>query len=209
VPKDVERAHVMFEKSAERGDVWGEVNLGLMYRDGVSVKQDKQRAYQLFEEANRKLHPFAATLMALLDKQEGRKTEAGLLALYRESAARGDGWGAFYAAEIVSAEPTLAVDQDEAIRLYGLAVARKAGDASKDARARLQAIPVERLAREVQKELVRMGAQGVEADGKIGPRVRAAAAEILGRKPPSGALDLYVELVRQEWIASTPRLDML
>jgi TPR repeat protein len=209
VPKNLERAYVMFEKSAGRGDVWGEVNLGLMYRDGVFVKQDRERAYQLFEVANRNLHPYAGTLMAMLDKQEGRKDEAGLLALYRESAARGDGWGAFYAAEIVSAQPSLADDPDEAIRLYGLAVARKAGKASDDAKARLEAIPAERLAREAQKVLVRMGAQGIEVDGKIGPRVRAAAAEILGRKPPSGALDLYVELVRHEWIESTPRLDML
>ncbi|MBS3650142.1 caspase family protein [Pseudaminobacter sp. 19-2017] len=209
VPKDVERAYVIFEKSAERGDVWGAVNLGLMYRDGVFVKQDKQRAYQLFEEANRNLHPYAATLMAALDKQEGRKDEAGLLALYRESAARGDGWGAFYAAEIVSTQPSLAKDPDEAIRLYGLAVARKSGKASEGAKARLKAVPAERLARESQKALVRMGAQGIEVDGKLGPRVRAAAAEILGRKPPSGMLDLYADLVQQEWIASTPRLDML
>ncbi|MDQ6434689.1 caspase family protein [Mesorhizobium sp. LHD-90] len=209
VPKDVERAYVMFQKSADRGDVWGEVNLGLLYRDGVFVKRDDVKAYQLFEEANRKLHPYAATLMALMDRDAGKADQATLLKLFRESAARGDGWGAFYAAEIVSAEPSLAADPEEAVRLYAMAVARKAGNASEDARARLARMPKEQLVLEAQKALIRMGASGVDVDGKLGPRVRAAAAEILGRKAPSNPVDLYVELVRHEWIESTPRLDML
>ncbi|MFI0844745.1 caspase family protein [Mesorhizobium sp. IMUNJ 23232] len=209
VPKDVERAYVMFQKSAERGDVWGEVNLGLMYRDGVFVEQDTAKAYQLFDEANTKLHPYAATLMALMDRKAGKTDQAALLKLFRESAARGDGWGAFYAAEIVSAEPSLAADPEEAVRLYGMAVARKAGKASENARERLAAMPKAQLVTDVQNALIRLGASGVEADGKLGPRVRAAAAEILGRKAPSDPVDLYVEIVRHEWIESTPRLDML
>ncbi|WP_442579509.1 caspase family protein [Mesorhizobium sp. ASY16-5R] len=209
VPKDMERAYVMFQKSAERGDVWGEVNLGIMYRDGAFVKQDEAKAYQLFEEANRKLHPYAARLMALMDRKAGKTDQAALLKLFRESAVRGDGWGAFYAAEIVSAEPSLAADPEESVRLYGMAVARKAGKASQNARERLAAMPKAQLVTDVQKALIRLGATGVEADGKLGPRVRAAATEILGRKAPSDPVDLYVEIVRHEWIESTPRLDML
>ncbi len=209
VQKDEERAFVMFQTSAGRGDVWGEVNLGMMYRDGVFVGQDGSRAYQLFDEANRKLHPYAATLMALMDRKAGKTDEAAQLTLFRESAARGDGWGAFYAAEIITAKPSLASAPDEALRLYGLAVARKAGKASEDARQRLAAIPQEQLVAESQKALQRLGATGIDVDGKLGPRVRAAAGEILGGKAPSDPLDLFVEMVGHEWIASTPRLDML
>jgi len=209
VPKDVERAYVMFEKSAGRGDVWGEVNLGLMYRDGVFVSADPARAYTMFADANGKLHPYAGTLMALMDRKAGKTNKADQLKLFRESAERGDGWGAFYAAEIVSAEPSLAADPDEALRLYGLAVARRAGKASADARQRLAAVPAKQLVTEVQKALVRLGAGGIEVDGKLGPKVRAAAAEVLGTKAPADPVDLYVEMVRREWIETTPRLDML
>jgi TPR repeat protein len=209
VPRDIERAYVMFETSTNRGDIWGEVNLGMMYRDGVFVKEDAARAYRMFDDANRKLHPYAGTLMALMDRKAGKTDQAGLLKLFRESAVRGDGWGAFYAAEIVSAEPSLAADPDEALRLYGLAVARKAGKASDDARARLAAMPRERLVTELQKTLVRLGAAGVDVDGKLGPKARAAAADVLGSKPPSDPVDLFAEIVRHEWVQSTPRLDML
>ncbi len=209
VPKDIERAYVMFEKSAGRGDVWGEVNLGLMYRDGVFVPQDSGRAYKIFDEANNKLHPYAGTLMALMDRKAGKTDKAAQLKLFRESAARGDGWGAFYAAEIVSAEPSLAADPEEALRLYGLAVARKAGQSSEDARARLAAVPAAQLITDIQKALIRLGASGIEVDGKLGPKVRAAATEVLGTTAPADPVDLYVEMVRREWIDTTPRLDML
>ncbi len=208
VPKDVDRALVMFEKSAERGDVWGEVNLGLMYRDGVAVEKDPARARSLFEDANRKLHPYAATLIALMDRAGGADGPA-LLTLFRTSAARGDGWGAFYAAEIVSAEPSLQADADEAVRLYALAVARPSGQASDDARKRLAALPRERVVRVIQEALRRLGAGDIEVDGRIGPQVRAAAAEILGKTAPREPVDLLVEIVRHEWVGSTPRLDML
>ncbi len=208
VPKDVDRALVMFEKSAGRGDVWGEVNLGLMYRDGVAVKKDPARARSLFEEANRKLHPYAATLIALMDRAEG-SSDPALLTLFRTSAARGDGWGAFYAAEIVAADPSLQADGDEAVRLYALAVARPSGKASEDARKRLSAMPRDRLVRVTQEALVRLGADDVEVDGRIGPKVRAAAAAVLGKPAPREPVDLLVEIVRHEWVGSTPRLDML
>ena len=208
VAKDVDRALVMFEKSAGRGDVWGEVNLGLMYRDGVAVTKDPARARGLFDEANRKLHPYAATLIALMDRDTGASDES-LLALYRTSAARGDGWGAFYAAEIVAAHPPLAADPEEAVRLYALAVARPAGQASEDARAQLAVMPKDRLVRVSQEALRRLGAKDVEVDGVIGPKMRGAASTILGKTAPREPVDLLVEIVRHEWVGSTPRLDML
>ena len=180
-----------------------------MYRDGVFVPTGFGPCLQIFDEANDKLHPYAGTLMALMDRKAGKTDKATQLKLFRESAARGDGWGAFYAAEIVSAEPSLAADPEEALRLYGLAVARKAGQSSEDARARLAAVPAAQLITDIQKALIRLGASGIEVDGKLGPKVRAAATEMLGTKAPADPVDLYVEMVRREWIDTTPRLDML
>ena len=128
VPKDIERARVMFEKSAARGDIWGEVNLATMYRDGVGVPKDTARAYDLLSHANDKLHPFAARLMAIMDRDAGKADQATQLKLFRESAARGDGWGAYFAAEILTENPSLADGPQEAARLYAFAVARKMGD---------------------------------------------------------------------------------
>jgi TPR repeat protein len=209
VEKDVDRARVIFEKSVGRGDVWGEVNLATMYRDGIGVTKDTDKAYQLLSDANSKLHPFAARLMALMDRDAGKSDPAGLLTKYRESAARGDGWGAYFAAELITENPSLAQTPDEAVRLYAFAVARNAGDSAKDARARLQKLPAKQVAEAAQQLLIELGATDVTVDGKIGPGARKAASEILGAKAPSNAIDLYAELVRHQWIASRPRLDML
>jgi TPR repeat protein len=209
VEKDVDRARVIFEMSVGRGDVWGEVNLATMYRDGIGVPKDTEKAYQLLSDANAKLHPFAARLMALMDRDAGKSDPAALLAKYRESAARGDGWGAYFAAEVITENPSLANSPDEAVRLYAFAVARNAGDSAKDARARLQNIPGKQVAEAAQQLLVELGATDVAVDGKIGPGARKAASEILGTKAPSNAIDLYAELVRYQWVSSRPRLDML
>lgn len=209
VGKDVERARVMFEKSAGRGDVWGEVNLGLMYRDGLAVPQDRERARKLFAEANGKLHPYAATLMAMLDRAEGKNDGKALLALFRESAGRGDGWGAFYAARMIAADASLAERDGEAVHLYALAAARNAGKASGEARAALAGMAPQVIAVEVQKTLRVLGAPGVAVDGKLGRKAREAAAALLAAPPPADAVDLLVSLVRFEWVRSMPRLDML
>ena len=70
-------------------------------------------------------------------------------------------------------------------------------------------MPAAQLITDVQKALIRLGASGIEVDGKLGPKVRAAATEVLGTKAPADPVDLYVEMVRREWIETTPRLDML
>jgi TPR repeat protein len=209
VAKDVGRAYVMFEKSAGRGDVWGEVNLGLMYRDGLYVERDEARARRLFTEANGKLHPYAATLIALLDRADGRAEAKTLLPLFRESAARGDGWGAFYAAEIVGRDAALAEREGEAVHLYALAAARNAGKASAQSREKLAALSPKAVAEAVQQTLRNLGATGIAVDGKLGPKAREAAAAILDGPPPSAAEDLLIALVRLEWVRSMPRLDML
>jgi peptidoglycan hydrolase-like protein with peptidoglycan-binding domain len=70
-------------------------------------------------------------------------------------------------------------------------------------------MPRDRLVRVTQEALRRLGADDVEVDGRIGPKVRGAASTILGKTAPREPVDLLVEVVRHEWVGSTPRLDML
>ena len=200
VKKDVERAYVMFEKSAGRGDVWGEVNLGLMYRDGVFVKKDPARAYELFEQANGKLHPYAGTLMAMMDRDGGKADSATLLKLFRQSAGRGDGWGAYYAAEMLSGEGSNAGDRETATRLYALAAAQKAGKATATSRAKLEAMPEAQLVAEIKTLLTEMGATGVPTGDALSEADRKAASGLLGTDAPIETVDLLVALARQQWI---------
>lgn len=209
VAKDVERAFVMFKQSAARGDVWGEVNLGLMYRDGVQVPRDVAKAYELFRSAHGKLHPYAGTLMAMIDRDGGKADDASVLALFRESARRGDSWGAFYAAQMVAKNPAYAQGEGEVLRLYALAAGQNGGKAAANARKELQGRAAGELAREVQRTLIRLGASGIDVDGRIGPKVREAAAGLLERQPPQAPAELLIALVRLEWLRTQPRLDML
>jgi TPR repeat protein len=207
IPKDVNRAHIMFEESASRGDVWGEANLALLYRDGVAVEKDTARAYQMLVDADARLHPYAARLMALMDRAAG-KDDATILPLYRRAATRGDAWGAFHVGRIVSAQPALAADRNEAVRMWGLAVGRDQGEPSDESRKRLSALPKAELAEQIQETLVDLGAKDIKVDGKLGPKVREAAAAFLG-KAPSDPVDLYAQLRRYLWVETMPRLDML
>lgn len=209
VKKDVQRALVMFEKSAGRGDVWGEVNLGLLYRDGQAVKKDPARAYELFRTANEKLHPYAGTLMAMMDRDRGRADRTALLKLYRESAGRGDGWGAYYAAELLSAKGASEEENGEAIRLYALAAGQKAGKATERSRARLKTLPAARVVAEIRALLGASGAKNLGSGKKLSDAERDAAHDILGAKAPRDSVDILIALARQQWIASMPRLDML
>lgn len=206
---DPKRALTFFEKSVARKDVWGMLNLGLLYRDGIGVKKDPERAMQLFQDADKGGQPAAATLIALMMQEEGKGTPAELLALYRRSAERGDAWGAFDAALMISGNPSLADSPDEAVHLYALAAAQQTQDVSDRATAALKKIDAAAVGRQVQQTLIRMGQDIGEVDGVLGQKSHEAATGALGREAPKDARQLLIELTRKEWISSRPRLDML
>jgi TPR repeat protein len=206
---DPKRALAFFEKSVARQDVWGMYNLGLLYRDGVGVDKDPDRAMQLFRDADKGGQPNAATLIALLMQEQGKGTPAELLALYRRSAERGDAWGAYDAALLISAKPSLADGPDEAIHLYALAAAQQTTNVSDRAMAALRKANNAAVGRQVQQILNRMGQDVGAVDGVLRPKTRKAASAALGYEAPKDLRKLLVELTRKEWISSRPRLDML
>lgn len=206
---DPKRALTFFEKSVSRQDVWGMLNLGLLYRDGIGVEKDPGKAMQLFEEADKGGQPAAATLIALMMQDEGKGTPAERLALYRRSAERGDAWGAFDAALMITANPALADNADEAIHLYALAASQQTKDASDRAVAALRKADRAAVGRQVQQTLIRMGQPIGTVDGVLGSKTLKAAAAALGQAAPKDPRQLLIELTRKEWISSRPRLDML
>ncbi|WEX10864.1 caspase family protein [Chelativorans sp. AA-79] len=208
VPKDPERALRYFRESYERNDIWGAMNLALLYRDGVGVEQDTARAKELLMQAHQSLHPHAGRLLALMLRKEGSADQAAIFRLFRESADRGDAWGAFYAAEMMRQDSSLMGSDGEDIRLLALAAGRDAGTPSTRAREALAGIPERTLNMEIQKALVRSGARGIEIDGALGPRTREAVVAVLG-SASGAAPDLLGQLIVREWMESNPRLDML
>jgi TPR repeat protein len=209
VQKDVERAHRYFQESYERGDVWGAMNLALLYRDGVAVEQDTGRAKELLTQAHQELHPYAGRLLALMLRKEGSTDRAQIFRLFRESADRGDAWGAYYSAEMMREDPDLVQEEGDDVRLLAFAISRNGGTPSERAAQALAAVPGERVNTEIQKVLVRLGSRDIEIDGVLGGKTRRAAELALGRPAPRSPAELLSELIAEEWISSKPRLDML
>ncbi len=203
------RALTFFEKSVARQDVWGMFNLGLLYRDGVGVKKDLDHAMELFREADKGGQPNAATVIALMMQDQGKGTPSEILALFRRSAERGDAWGAFDAALMISANPSLAEGADEEIHLYALAASQQTKDVSDRAAAALEVADTAAVGREVQQALIRMGHEVGTVDGVLGSKSKQAAMVALGHGAPKDPRQLLIDLTRKEWISSRPRLDML
>ncbi|CAI2934727.1 Beta-lactamase HcpC [Aminobacter niigataensis] len=209
VKKDDARALSFFTESSGRDDIYGMVNLGILYRDGAGVPQDTARATELFEKARANGHPYAGRLLGRMAVKNNSADASTLAAWYRESADRGDGWGALFAAELLRDNPTLQKDDGEMVRLFALAASYDAPDAAAEAKAGLSKIGNREVGKQVQLALGRMGQDIGDVDGVLGARSREAAATVLGGDAPREPRELLVELLRKEWLDSRPRLDML
>lgn len=209
VAKDPARALRFFRQSADRTDVYGLLNLGVLYRDGVGVEQDLPRARVLFERAHEGGHPRAGTVIGLLIRSGGNAEAAELLGWFRQSAARGDAWGAFHAASILRDNPRLQQEDGEMIRLLALSASHRTPEVSERASQTLDGVGGRSVAVEVQKALVRMGQDVGSVDGVLGARSRQAVAKALGPAAPRDERAVLIELLRKEWMDSRPRLDLL
>lgn len=209
VKKDYARALQFFQESANREDVYGMVNLGVLYRDGAGVEKDQARATELFEKARAKGHPSAGRLLGFMAVQNGNANTDTLLTWYRESSARGDAWGGYFAAKLLKDTPTLQLDSGEMARLLALSASQDMKDVSADAKSDLGKISGSAVGKEVQLALQRAGQDVGDIDGKLGARTREAATAVLGADAPRDSRELLMALLRREWIESRPRLDML
>jgi TPR repeat protein len=209
VAKDEARALKFITESSDRNDVYGMVLLGILYRDGAGVQKDTKHAAELFEKARAMGHPYAGRLLARLAERENTADAATISTWYRESAERGDAWGAFYAAELLKDNPTLQKDNGEIARLYALSASFNFKDASDQAKKALGGVDALTIGKEVQLALKRAGQDVGEIDGRLGPRTRQAASTVLGTAAPRNSGELLSDLLHKEWIETRPRLDML
>ncbi|KQU69777.1 hypothetical protein ASC75_06390 [Aminobacter sp. DSM 101952] len=209
VAKDEARALKFITESSDRNDVYGMVLLGILYRDGSGVQKDTKHAAELFEKARAMGHPYAGRLLARLAQRDNTSDAATISNWYRESAERGDAWGAFYAAELLKDNPTLQKDSGEIARLYALSVSFNFKDASDQAKKALGGVEALTVGKEVQLALKRAGQDVGEIDGRLGPRTREAASTVLGTAAPRNSGELLGDLLHKEWIETRPRLDML
>ena len=51
VPKDVEKAHDLYQKAAAQGHVNAQYNLGMLYKLGLGVKEDADKAFMWLQKA--------------------------------------------------------------------------------------------------------------------------------------------------------------
>ncbi|WP_159091653.1 caspase family protein [Aminobacter sp. MSH1] len=209
VKKDDARALSFFNESAGRNDIYGMVNLGILYRDGAGVEKNIARATELFEKARASGHPYAGRLLGRMAVKNNSADPSALATWYRESAERGDGWGALFAAELLRDNPSLQKDEGEMVRLFALAASYEAPDAAEEAKTALGKIGNRDIGKQVQMALARMGQDVGDVDGVLGAKSRQAAVTVLGEDVPREPRQLLVKLLRKEWLDSRPRLDML
>jgi hypothetical protein len=209
VTKDDARALRFFTESTERNDIYGMANLGILYRDGAGVEKDPNRAMELFKKANDEGHPYAGTLLGMMAEENHSADAPTLLALFRQSAERGDAWGAFFAGDILKKVPALQRDSGEMVRLYALSASQETPKISDRAKAALNGADKRIVGMEVQQALRRMGQNVGTIDGVIGEKSRQAVATVLGQAAPKKPQEMLIALLHKEWIDSRPRLDML
>ncbi|WP_432283517.1 caspase family protein [Aminobacter sp. BA135] len=209
VKKDDARALSFFMESAGRNDIYGMVNLGILYRDGAGVEKNTVRAAELFEQARASGHPYAGRLLGRMAVKANTADPATLATWYRESAERGDGWGAVFTAELLRENPSLQKDDGEVVRLFALAASYGDPTAAEEAKAALSKFGSRDVGKQVQMALARMGQDVGDIDGVLGSKSRDAAAAVLSGDVPREPRQLLIELLRKEWLDSRPRLDML
>ncbi|MEM1048742.1 MAG: caspase family protein [Pseudomonadota bacterium] len=209
VEKDPERAHRFYSESVARGDIWGMVNMGLLYRDGIVVGKDVARAEALFQTAHAEGHPYAGTLIGMLVADRTPEKLVPRLDYFRESASRGDGWGAVFAGEVLRDNPSLQNRPGETIELFGLAAAFKAANPKDRGRKALDGYSRREIASTIQRVLKRVGHYDGAIDGAFGPQSRRALTAYMPDAPSGALADTLVALLWKEWIDGRPRLDLL
>ncbi|QFT32466.1 Putative beta-lactamase HcpC precursor [Labrenzia sp. THAF82] len=212
VGENVDRAVYYYNRSASRDDIYGFLNMGTLYRDGKGVPQDFEASLGWFMKAHDGGHPAAGTAIGLLyfNGQGVEKSPEEATKWFRESAQRGDAWGAFNTAFMLGKQSGEGAARDR-IRMLAMAVAvdpssqaaDKATGSLKDADKRLKA-------KVLQQALTDLGFAPGPVDGQPGRKTREALAaffEASGREPVQGD-EAVISLVKHQWEQSRPRYDL-
>ena len=202
-------------ESAEREDIYGYYNLGIVYRDGrAGVQPDLPAAVEWFEKAAAGGHPGAPGTLGRLwagGALGGTDSLARAIGWYDEGLARCDGWSGANAAWIIAHDaPAGFLPRDAAVRAAKAAVLN----------GRESAAAAEEVLAGLDRKAIDGGSQGlvqalggaVEVDGSFGPasqaemeRVLAAAGIDMPESAPSARL---LALARAYWRGEPCRVDL-
>lgn len=114
--KDEKKSVEWFRKSADQGNMYGQYNLGLMYKQGKGVKQDYQQAFDWFSKAAEQGNAQAMTALGnMYDDGTGvEKDEFQAVEWYVKAAQKGDLVGQCNAAGIFTHSTTIKKDYHNA-----------------------------------------------------------------------------------------------
>jgi len=210
---DPARGLSYIRESADRGDIYGYYNLGLVYRDGLAgVAPDLPAAVAWFEKAAAGGHPGApGTLGRLWNSgalgETGRDAKA--IGWYDQGLARCDGWSGANAAWIIANRaPSGYLPRDAAERAAKAAVL-DGKDSAAEARRLLAALDAEAIDGAAQSLLDALGGN-VEVDGNFGPASVAEMQRILGpgAAPATTPTERLLALARSYWQGEPCRVDL-
>ncbi|MHA7772586.1 caspase family protein [Roseibium sp. M-1] len=212
VGENVDRAVYYYNRSASRSDIYGYLNMGTLYRDGKGVPQDYTAALGWFQKAHDGGHPAAGTALGLLyfNGQGVEKDTDEATRWFRESALRGDAWGAFNTAYMLGQKDGEEAGRDR-IRMLALAEAvDPSSPAAEQAKGELAKAGKPLKAKVLQQALTDLGFDPGPVDGQPGRKTRDALTEFFntsGRAPVDGD-EALVALVKYQWEQNRPRYDL-
>lgn len=209
-----ERGLKYLQASAEREDIFGYHNLGIVALFGFDGREpDFARAARMFEIAAAGGHPFAPADLGrmVVRGQIAGAGKADAVKWYDMGLSRGDGWGGTNAAEVILEGGVTGMGPPEAAIRAAKAAHLPDRDAAGQARALLGRLSAGDLNRGLQLLLAELG-EPVEIDGAVGPGTLAALDRVLGRAgvaaPGGGAEERLLAAAKAYWAERPTRPDL-
>ncbi len=211
-----ERALKYLNASADRGDIYGYNNLGLVYSNGLGgVDPDAETALDWFAKASAGGHPYAPVNIGRLHYNgklgDGGPDYAQAVAWYDQGLERGDAWGGANAAWIILNKDVPDLDAADAAVRAAKAAALRNEEAAARARQLLGALDARTLTRAAQRLVNEMGAD-VAVDGAYGGETRGALeklGESVGWRPDLSSSEARVlSAAYIYWRKNPLRLDL-
>lgn len=218
---DHQKAFAYYSNAAELGHDYGQFMLANMYLSGEGTKRDKQAYVRWMEKSAENGYPPANYLIGvgIYSKNE---EDAALAITYLEKAAQKEHAGAMHMLGLIWATGTgVEKDHAEALRWFRMAkahglpveerllskpgIARYTLELEKAPlpsieRARVAYSPDQRLVREIQQGLTRLGYDPGPVDGLYGSRTKSAIQElqrVVGISPDGKATQKVLDLINK------------
>lgn len=212
---DAERGLRYLRESAEREDIYGFNNMGLVYLKGLGgTEPDYPAAFDMFQKAADGGHPNAPFNLARMYRDglvgSGPDREAAI-AWYKTGLERGDAYSGGNAAILIVNEGVEGYDAYDAAVFAAKASALTNQKFSNKTKEILKALPVDVVDGGAQKLMIELGAE-LEIDGQFGAGSQAILDEILASQGVEAAaadpVERVIQLAALVWKSSPFRVDL-